>query len=652
MSYRKTCIFLISFLFAVSVFANTHTNPDTELQALLQLDLEDLPSISIASKREERIQDAPGVITLVTAEEISRFGYRNLRDILDRQTHMQVIGSNTFPHNRVTLRGIAFTHTDNNVLLLINGRPFRDASSTSLNHDFYSTFPVESIKQIEIIRGPGSVLYGTNAFAGAINIITKNAPDSPGGNLALTYGSFDSKKLAASGGGKWGDLEVFATVNALDVDGDDFHNITDESLTTGTYETGVSGANLILHAKYKGFTLQSYLTDTTRDHARSTFTLPSTDMDLERQYINIGYEHVFTDAWKASLNYSYHHFRDTFLIDGSGLAQLGDADDHFLELTTEFSPIEQLRIIAGGSYNLKDGMAELGDLDWNTYDFSAYLQADYWLFEWLKVIGGLQYNKPEDISGDLSFRLAAVTHFNDNWGMKLLYGQAFRNASPIERYVVAPTILGNPSLQPEQIDTFDAQLFYNGSMGSFSFTYFHSTQSDLITRVGLIPQTFANTGEVDYDGIELEGKLVLGHGFEFIGNLSYQTNEQNNGDDDVTYAPDWMVKTGLNYNNGNGINLGIFNSYFASSTLQNIDINPGVAIVNPEADSYNLLTANLQVNLGTVLNNSALNPVTLSLYGDNLLDEDIFFPSINRRAVNTIPHHHGRGFFGTIQVDF
>jgi outer membrane receptor protein involved in Fe transport len=639
---------ILSSTFILSVNA---VEIDKELQDLLKLDLEELTTVSIASKKQESVNDAPGIITVVSAKQIKRYGYRNLRDVLDRQTNMMVTGSNTFPHNRTVLRGSAFTHTDNSVLLLLNGRPLRDASSTSLNHDFYQSFPVESIKQLEIIRGPGSVLYGTNAFTGAINIITKDAPSSNEGTMAITYGSFDTKKIAATGGGTWGDLEVFASVNAFDIGGDDFNNINGESGSTGTYETGSNGGHFVLNAKYKGFTLNSFLSDVRRDHARSSFTLPSSDLDLERQYFDIGYEHDISDKWSASINYSLNHFRDEFQLGSSATTQLGDADDHFVEITTHYDVNKKLELIAGGSYNFVDGRAKLGGLDWNTQNYSFYGQADYWALDWLKVIGGLQYNKPDSIDGDISLRFATIANITDHWGVKLLYGQAFRNASPIERFLVAPTILGNADLTPEKMETYDAQIFYNKNNTSLSVTYYHSIQADLITRTGTSPQVFSNAGIVKFDGIELEGKYDFWHGFDFIGNLSYQTNDKNDGTNDVTYAPDWMIKTGLNYTNNNGLNVGIFNSFFAKSTLQNHQDN-AVSITNPDNESYNNLTANLKLNLGEFINNKSFSNTTLSLFGDNLLDEDIFFPSVNRKTVNSVPHHMGRGFYGTISIDF
>ena len=651
---RFHLFFSLTFLsLSLQLAAANVDDPDLELQELLSLDIEQLTTVSIASKREELLKEAPGIITVITAKEIKRYGYRNLRDILDRQTNMQIIGSNLFPHNRVTLRGVAFSHTDNVVLPLLNGRPMREATSVNTDHDFYASFPVESIEQIEIIRGPGSVLYGTNAFAGAINIITKKAPATPEVSTSLSYGSFDYKKGVINGGGKWGDLEVYGAFNAFDIDGDDFENITDELGNVGTYKTGNTGGALVLNARYKDFTLNTFLTDNEKDHARSTFELPSTELDVERQFVDLGYKHNLTENWDVSINGSYLHFRDKFLLGGvAGGDQLGDAVNYLAEVTTHAKLNDKIGLLAGGTYTLQDGQIKTGDLDYNSVNLNAYMQLEYWLYDWLKLTGGFQYNKPDDVSGDFAPRFAAIVQLNDNWGFKLLYGEAFRQASPVERFIDAPTVVGDPSLEPETIDTFDAQVFYMGKRGSFAATYYHSKQKNLFSRVGALPAQIVNAGEVEYDGFELEGKLDLGHGFNFIGNLSYQTNEKDDGSDDVTYSPDWMIKTGLSYDTQRGYSVGIFNSYFAASTLQNIDINPGVAIVNPDADSYNLLTANLIVNLGQILKQPSLNAINLSLYGDNLLDEDIFFPSVNRVNVNTLPHHEGRGIYGTIWLNF
>ena len=645
---RFSTTLLLGLLWSVSVLAENSLGLDKELQDLLALDIEELATISVASKKEERLKEAPGIVTVISASEISRYGARNLRDVLDRQTSMQIIGSNLFPHNRSSIRGGANSHNDTNVLILLNGRPLRESSLSSLNQDIYAYFPVSSLKQIEIIRGPGSVLYGTNAMNGTINLVTKDATDKPSSSLALGYGSYDWKQGQLSGSGKWGDLEIYGTLSGLDTQGHNRDNIVDEFGTTGTYNTGREGYHMLINAKYRGFTLNALQSNTSSDNVRSVFAFPSTTHEYDRSFIDIGYQHDFNDQWRINANASYHRHDDFVILNAASTIAENTGENTLFELNTRYSPTSKLEILTGGTFRT---ISNEGSPNTDTNSSSLYSQIDYQAFNWLKLIGGIQYNKPKGISGDFSPRIAAIARINDQWGLKLLSGKAFKDASVLERFVNVASIQGNPNLNSETIITFDAQLFYESNNVSFAATYFHCEQDDMITRVAGTPLTLINSGSITFDGFELEGKYKFDHGFDFIGNLSYQTNEKNDGTENATYAPDWMIKTGMSYESPRGFQFSVFNSYFTQSTLQNHQVST-VAFTNPDADSYILLTTNLNINLGKALNNSSFSNTTLSVYGDNLLDEDIFFPSINRTTVNSIPHHAGRGFYGTISIDF
>lgn len=622
---------------------------DNDMAELFGSSLETLTTITIASKKEESLKRAPGIVTVVTAEEIQRYGARHLRDVLDRQTSMQIIGSNLFPHNKNAVRGIAKGHLDNNVLILLNGRPVRESTTSSVNADIYAYFPLNSLEKIEIIRGPGSVLYGTNAYTGVINLVTKKAPETAAGTLALTYGSFDHQQGQVSGGGKWGDLEIFGAAQGMDVNGDNHHNVLDQFGNAGTYKTGTNGEQLVLNLRYKGLTVNALHSNTSTDNARVRFTLPSESYDFKRQFIDIGYEHDINPMWRVSANASYHQHTTKTLI-GPGTS-VGDSKgyNHLLELATAISPNEDIDIIAGGTYR---GYSSVGTTEFDTYSHSFYTQMDYQLLDWLNVVGGLQYNKQEAVSGDVSPRVALIAQFDEHWGAKALYGKAYREVSASERFVnLLPVAVGNPTILPETIKTFDLQLFYEAQNLSFAATYYHSKQEDLIKVITGPPNTIINAGEVIYDGIELEGKWKANKNWEIIGNLSYQTNRDKNGMDDANYSPDLMVKTGISYDSLKGYQLSIFNSYFAESTLQNEEINT-VIYQNKKPDGYHLLTANLRVNAGQYFDDSSLSNVTFSLYGDNLLDEEIYFPSIRSTTVNALPQHAGRGLYGTVEINF
>lgn len=624
---------------------------DEEMTHLLDIGFEELVTVSIASKKQETINQAPGIVSVVSADDIQRYGYRNLRDILDRQPHIQVTGSNLFPHNKVTMRGNGLSHTDNTVLLLLNGRPIREAVNNSANHDLYESFPVEIIKQLEIIRGPGSVLYGSNAFAGAINIVTKDAPDTAEGNLKLSYGSFDRKRGSVTGGGKVGEFEFFGSLSTQNVGGEDFNNIANESGRLGTYKTGSQGSQLVLNANYKGFTLNGFISDLKRDHAQSQFLLPSSNLNTQRVFIDVGYKHEWNTDWSSSLNLLYHHYDYDFFISGAGFTAGGEAAHYLTELSNQGKLTDKLSVLFGGSYNAQDGTFHTGSVRYDDYSLGLYGQFEYQATDWIKLISGVQFNRPEGLQANYSPRFAAIFNLGQGWGAKLLYGEAFREGTPVERYLTAPTVTGNPSINPETIETFDAQLFFDGKHSSFSITYFHSEHKELITRVGVFPQNIVNSGEISYQGIELEGRHDFGNNWSILGNLSYQTSDKDDGTDDATYAPDWMAKAGLSYSSPRGYQISVFNSYFAASTLQNEDVTT-VSFNNKNADSYNLLTANIKFNLGEIISEPALYNVDLSFYGDNLLNEDIYFPSVNRRNVNSLPHHSGRGIYATINIKF
>lgn len=108
-----------------------------------------------------------------------------------------------------------------------------------------------------------------------------------------------------------------------------------------------------------------------------------------------------------------------------------------------------------------------------------------------------------------------------------------------------------------------------------------------------------------------------------------------------------MVKLGASYDSGLLGTWGMFYSYIAASTLQNAQ----ATHFNSDPDSYNLLTLNWNGNLGNLTGNPPLNPFSLNLYLDNLLDETIYFPSMHQTSVSSIPHHAGRAFYLTLTAE-
>lgn len=174
---------------------------DTQAQVkndsdLWEMSIEDLLKVKIStvSKSEQLIEDAPGIATVITAAQIENMGARNMEDVLRQVVGMDIIQKSFQPLSYIGIRGIYSTGSNNKIKIMLNGHTFQSVVGDPFFH--INTLPLENIQQIEIIRGPGSALYGTNAFLGVINIITKNENEIL--KISTTGGSFNTIQQTAA----------------------------------------------------------------------------------------------------------------------------------------------------------------------------------------------------------------------------------------------------------------------------------------------------------------------------------------------------------------------------------------------------------------------------------------------------------------------
>ncbi|MBW1878708.1 MAG: TonB-dependent receptor [Deltaproteobacteria bacterium] len=182
---------------------NPYEEPDES--ELFELDEQ---IVTVASKYEQTLRKAPGIITLVTAEQIRERGYRTLSELLRDLPGIYVWKSHE-GRDIATFRGIV-SADNNKILLLIDGIPWYDGVYT---HAFVDDFlPISHVKQVEVIKGPGSAIYGTNAFAGVLNVVTWDASDLDGGRVRWVAGSRGRSDLTGTVGGhtRTGGLDMSA----------------------------------------------------------------------------------------------------------------------------------------------------------------------------------------------------------------------------------------------------------------------------------------------------------------------------------------------------------------------------------------------------------------------------------------------------------
>ena len=176
-------------------------------------------SVSIASGTTKLVAQSAAVTSVITAEQITAMGATELHEVLETVPGMHVTIQPITNDYSYTLRGIR-NETNSEVLLLINGTRFSVPYQGT--HMAGMIMPVENIQRVEVIRGPGSALYGADAFAGVINIITKKANDIDGINIGARGGNADTKSTWGQYGGKWQGWDVAASLqyshNGVDPD--------------------------------------------------------------------------------------------------------------------------------------------------------------------------------------------------------------------------------------------------------------------------------------------------------------------------------------------------------------------------------------------------------------------------------------------------
>lgn len=652
--FHRSCLVSLAALSLSSLALSDKALPSD--QELFDLPLSELVKISVASKRPETIKDAPSIITVISAEQINAYGARHLRDVIDRLPNTQVIGSQLYPHNRSSVRGVTQTHIDDKILVLLNGRPLREAGQGGINGDIYSSFPIELIAQIEMIRGPGSVLYGTNAFAGVINIVTHEGQDDTGLTLSAEAGSFGTQEYSLHGGGKHGDFNYIGAVSLHDSDGDTFSNTAAEIGPPGDFETGRHAIETVLQANYKHFSINAIINKVEQQSANNLLSFPSEDWTIERRFVDLGYQYPINKQWQANANLTYNGMDNTAaIIGGTGRFFTTKSRGYLVELSLQGELSEYSNLVVGGVYDkLKGDNVSDGTLNTqiDTWRSSLYAQLDHQVSPALKLTGGFQVNKPEGGDNDVSPRLAAVYELSPEWSAKLLYGQAYRSPFGLDLFLNASFLQGDPNLKPETIDTLSTQLNYQQNDHRFAITYYHSHHDDLIIRQldNAGQARLTNSGNIEYEGVEIEYERRLSPSLTAVGNASYQTNETDDNKKDSTFQPNWMLKSGLAYQK-KGYTMSLFASYFGEPT-QLVDFDPTLNEPNPDAKAYFLVTANITADIGILLDSHSYDGLTLNLYIDNLLDEEVYYPEISRQQINTIPSHAGRGVYGTISYTF
>ena len=296
---------------------------------LTSLSLEDLMEIPVfgAPKYEQRITDAPASVTIVTADDIQKYGYRTLSDLLHSVPEYYVSYDRSYSYSGV--RGFGQTGNYNSrILIQLDGHRVND---NIYNQGFIGTesiIDLDLVDKVEIIRGPGSSLYGSNAFFGVINIITKKTKDFGQPGLAASYGSFDTLKGRLSYGRQFDNgADLAMSGSSLYSKGQDLYFPEFDDPASGS--SGIArncdsdqASNLFGRLKYGHLTLESarLVRDKTTPTASfgTDFNNPNSLTVDENWYLDLKYQRTVlqdTDI-TARLYFDDYRYKGNYIFDG------------------------------------------------------------------------------------------------------------------------------------------------------------------------------------------------------------------------------------------------------------------------------------------------------------------------------------------------
>lgn len=551
--------------------------------------------ISSAAKYEQTISEAASSVTIITAEDIQRHGYRTLPEALAATRGFYL--SNDRNYTFLGARGFSRPSDYNNrILLLLDGNAVNEGVFGSVPIGTELGVPLESLERIEIVRGPGSALYGTGAVFAVINLISRSPDTRPGVRGAVRAGSYGARGgsldyrgevapgLGLSLGGTWDGSDgrdlFFPEYAAAGINAGQVHNKDWERRWAAFGKLRVEG--LVLHGRYtartKAIPTGAFSTDlagrasTTRDEQGFVELRLDRPVDATRQlsaraYLNSSYYRG--DYFTGGVNYpDQAHYR----VVGTEAALNWD-----IASSNRLTVGGELRHDLRATYRPTEQPESRIDLP-NTV-VSVYLQDEHQITRSLSVLAGVRHDAYETSRDATSPRVAAIWAPTAASTFKLLYGRAFRAPSLYEVADGGEDYKANPDIRPEQLQTFEAvwqQRLGGRLLGTVSL--FHYDIWDLIDfTVDPADSLFVYRNIGDARAYGVEGELRGSLGERGVGYLSYSYQDATDRASGrrLSNSPDHMVKTGAGRDLTAWLGVGVDTRYESSRrTLAGTETDP------------------------------------------------------------------------------
>ena len=544
---------------------------------LKNLSIEQLMDLEVdtvygASKYEQKITEAPSSVSIVTASEIKKFGYRTLADILKSVRGFYITSDRNYSY--VGVRGFGRPGDYNSrILIQVDGHRINDNvyDSVLVGEDFI--IDVDLFDRVEIIRGPSSSLYGNSAFFAIINIVTRKGRDFNSLEASASAGSLNTYKGRISYGNIFQNgLEMVASGSGLYSEGNRtlYYNeynspLTNNGITRNTdYEnsynffTNISYHDLNLQGAYvsreKGIPTGAFKTDF-NDRRNGT-----TD---SRGYVDLKYEKSFEDrlGFTTRLFYDHNGYHGDYVTSGVVNKDTERGDSWGLDLMLKKTLFEKHTAILGFEYidNIHQDQQNYNEQPYSLFldddrrssNWAFYAQDEFVIHKRLTLNAGIRWDHFQTFGNTINPRLALIYKPFDNSIVKFIYGSAFRAPNSYELYYNdgGSTAKASSGLEPETIRTYEIVYEqYWGEHFNSSVSGFHYEIKNLVSLTrdpvdSLL--VFKNVEKVETNGLELELNGKWTGALEAKAAYTLQKAENSLNHQVLTNSPQHLAKFGI-----------------------------------------------------------------------------------------------------------
>lgn len=491
-------------------------------------DLE-IAQINVTAARTARtVDETLAPVTVFTREDIQRTQASSVLEVLRTAPGVSFSSSGGFgSDSTLSLRGTNSNHT----LFIIDGVPLRSAT---IGRTAIQYLPISQVERIEIVRGPRSSLYGSDAIGGVIQIFTQQ-----GGKKSFTasagYGSDNTQEATASYSNGNDSTQFSGGISVFDTDGYDFYGRDSWGLENphDQDDDGYSNYALQLSASHEfneAMTLSGQFLRSEGEADFDGYSDKSTHTDFTQQIASAALDYTINSRWSSQIKIGRSYDKQDnhlYKLPAKGFYFVDpktkfDTQTDFLSWQNDIVIRDTDLLIVGFDYKEDevDSSTEYAeDSRWNQAFFSQYL------YEGKVFDAQLAYRHDDNeaFGHHNTWSIASGFDLDDNIRVTTSYGTAFKAPTFNDLYWPADAFFkGNPNLKPEESESFDFGIEITAGTSLWTVHYFNTKVDNLITYVNSYPAVsmMENVNEADIDGIELTLATEL-YGWVFTGNASY-----------------------------------------------------------------------------------------------------------------------------------